>query len=459
MECVQPVDPLTSVPVKPRAKRSKAGERAGLPSLESPVGSDYMLASYVTPSKRSLRIKGSRPRTMSMASINTPSSNTPIAVYLYAGDQIIEDVTRGYFYYQDNRGNTSHVTDATGHLLERYTYSAFGTPSFFTPSGAQIASSAYGIRHLFQGQLWTQETGLNDHRNRHALPTMGVFLQPDPIGFSGDPTNLYRYCANNPVTGTDPTGEDTWFGNRFLGHTDAAPSWALVPFTTHTFVYTTNGNGTVANTYSWGADSLSDGHWLQNYSKDVTGANAINNNGWGSWQGPASLDKYVQQAFDWISGNPGHTNFLAFYNCKQEAIALVSIARVLQAQAQGLASTGSGVTMGTVGFTGFDYVGYSMPTAVAGAIDALNAYGATNGPGYGVVTATDSQGHTRVIAGGFVGGSFSFNGTTYVGGVPVSGLGSALISTGGGGIGGWQTAGYFPSGGLPGEGFHPAGEP
>src|SRR3954465_1738925 len=35
---------------------------------------------------------------------------------------------------------------------------------------------------------------------------MGVFLQPDPAGFAGDPSNLYRYCGNNPVNGIDPYG-------------------------------------------------------------------------------------------------------------------------------------------------------------------------------------------------------------------------------------------------------------
>jgi hypothetical protein len=37
-------------------------------------------------------------------------------------------------------------------------------------------------------------------------------------------------------------------------------------------------------------------------------------------------------------------------------------------------------------------------------------------------------------------------------GRPFSGLGSALVSTGGGD---WDTAGYFPGGGEEGEGFHP----
>jgi RHS repeat-associated protein len=137
-------------------------------------------------------------------------SDPPIAVYLYAGDQIVENVTTGYLYFQDSLGNTSHITDAAGNVLESYTYSAFGTPSFFSTNNTQLSTSAYGIKHLFQGQLWTQETGLNDYRNRVELPAMGVFLQPDPIGFKGDAANLYRFCNNNAVNRTDPMGLRDW---------------------------------------------------------------------------------------------------------------------------------------------------------------------------------------------------------------------------------------------------------
>jgi RHS repeat-associated protein len=69
---------------------------------------------------------------------------------------------------------------------------------------------------LFQGQLWTQETGLNDYRSRVELPTIGVFLQPDPIGFKGDAANVYRLCNNNAVNRIDPTGLD-W---QSEGYTD-----------------------------------------------------------------------------------------------------------------------------------------------------------------------------------------------------------------------------------------------
>jgi hypothetical protein len=68
-----------------------------------------------------------------MTSESSTSANgpAPMNVYLYAGDQIVENVTLGYFYYQDSLGNTFHVTDAVGNLLERYTYDAYGKPFFF----------------------------------------------------------------------------------------------------------------------------------------------------------------------------------------------------------------------------------------------------------------------------------------------------------------------------------------
>jgi len=117
-------------------------------------------------------------------------------------------VTTKRFYFQDSLGNTTHLSDEAGNLLERYTYSAFGLPTFYTPGGVVTLGnvSTQGTRHLFQGQLWTQETGLNDYRNRVEHPIMGVFLQPDPIGFEGDAANLYRFCGNNAVNRIDPDG-------------------------------------------------------------------------------------------------------------------------------------------------------------------------------------------------------------------------------------------------------------
>ena len=47
-----------------------------------------------------------------------------------------------------------------------------------------------------------------DLRNRFYSPDLGRFLQPDPIGFKGDGSNLYRYCGNDWANRTDPMGLD-----------------------------------------------------------------------------------------------------------------------------------------------------------------------------------------------------------------------------------------------------------
>ncbi len=80
-------------------------------------------------------------------------------------------------------------------------------PMFYDANNNQLSASAFGVRHLFTGQQWYPELGLYDLRNRFYSPDLGRFLQPDPIGFEGDATNLYRYCGNNPTTASDPTGE------------------------------------------------------------------------------------------------------------------------------------------------------------------------------------------------------------------------------------------------------------
>ena len=51
--------------------------------------------------------------------------------------------------------------------------------------------------------------GLYDLRNRFYSPDLGRFLQPDPIGFKGDGSNLYRYCGNDWANRTDPMGLQT----------------------------------------------------------------------------------------------------------------------------------------------------------------------------------------------------------------------------------------------------------
>ena len=107
---------------------------------------------------------------------------------------------------QDSLGSTSHVADANGQLLEWYRYDLYGKPKYYDASNSQLQSSNYQVKDLHGGARWIPELGLYDDRNRFMSPELGRFLQPDPIGFKGDASNLYRFCGNDWANRTDPTG-------------------------------------------------------------------------------------------------------------------------------------------------------------------------------------------------------------------------------------------------------------
>jgi RHS repeat-associated protein len=47
---------------------------------------------------------------------------------------------------------------------------------------------------------------LANYKARWYQPTLGRFLQNDPVRFDAGDLNLYRYCFNNPINHTDPSG-------------------------------------------------------------------------------------------------------------------------------------------------------------------------------------------------------------------------------------------------------------
>ena len=81
------------------------------------------------------------------------------------------------------------------------------------------------VENIKTGKLIDFKLGLYYYKARMYSPTLGRFLQTDPIGTKDD-LNLYAYVKNNPVNLTDPLGlaaqcsmSDT-FGQGF-GKSDA----------------------------------------------------------------------------------------------------------------------------------------------------------------------------------------------------------------------------------------------
>jgi RHS repeat-associated protein len=132
--------------------------------------------------------------------------NALIETYLQGYHGLVKTFVNIAYYYQDSLGSTSHIADASGALLESYRYDLYGKPTYWDASGGSMSNSAYGIVDLHGGARWIPELGLYDDRNRFMSPDLGRFLQPDPIGFKGDGSNLYRYCGNDWANRTDPMG-------------------------------------------------------------------------------------------------------------------------------------------------------------------------------------------------------------------------------------------------------------
>lgn len=60
-------------------------------------------------------------------------------------------------------------------------------------------------RFQYTGQAWLSEVGMYYYKARIYSPTLGRFLQTDPIGYQSH-LNIYGYATNDPVNQIDPMG-------------------------------------------------------------------------------------------------------------------------------------------------------------------------------------------------------------------------------------------------------------
>jgi len=132
----------------------------------------------------------------------------------YVDDLIMRDmdntgggsVTHRAYSLADANWNVVAITNTSGTVQERYTYSAFGKLNILDAAFTTRAASACNVTRTFTGQVLDNETGLMLYRNRVYHPTLGRFLQRDPIGYEAEDENLYRYVFNNSLLYADPDG-------------------------------------------------------------------------------------------------------------------------------------------------------------------------------------------------------------------------------------------------------------
>ncbi len=113
-------------------------------------------------------------------------------------------VPRSYYYNTDYIGNNRDVVDASGTIVQRTEYSAFGTPFPNTVGDPGVQPYKYS------GKEFDQMHGLNwyDFSARMYDPILGRFNSIDPLAEKYYSISPYAYCANNPIRFVDPDGKE-----------------------------------------------------------------------------------------------------------------------------------------------------------------------------------------------------------------------------------------------------------
>ena len=131
------------------------------------------------------------------------------------------------YYQQDANHNVTSITDEQGAVLQRAVYTPYGERTVLAANFTGT-SDAYGLLQGHQGGRYDAVTGLYHFRMRDYDPSMGTWMEADPIGYP-DGVNRYTAYTGNPIRWLDSMGlEEAGMNHGYplhLGGSNTQPLW------------------------------------------------------------------------------------------------------------------------------------------------------------------------------------------------------------------------------------------
>jgi len=125
-----------------------------------------------------------------------------------------------YPIYTDHLNTPRLITDMANRTVWEWPLDTFGAGSANEdPSG--LGAFAFNLR--FPGQYYDAETGLHYNYFRDYDPSVGRYVESDPIGLDGG-ANTYAYAQSKPMRATDQTGLSS-YGYPWTPQ----PTWPTLP--------------------------------------------------------------------------------------------------------------------------------------------------------------------------------------------------------------------------------------